>query len=269
MVRNLIKTCEICLKSMRGDNLSRHMKKHDKKEEMKVDKNSAKCEICMKTMRKNHLKRHMKKHENKNNEDKKGTLHKNVMLIMQDFNRKKDMGRKLKEIMDNTANFNENALPKEMKEALDIFNLYGKSNKILKTNWRGWQQGLREYLNKPTEREIIWVIGEKGNEGKSFFQERVCEEFGRDKVCNMEISDSRKNIFYILKKCSSTANIFMFNLPRARVLERDNYMILENIKDGSAIAGKYQSCRVRFRKPNIVIVFSNYGPETNALSEDR
>ena len=54
-----------------------------------------------------------------------------------------------------------------------------------------------------------------------------------------------------------------------RVLERDNYMILENIKDGSAIAGKYQSCKVRFKKPNIVIVFSNYGPETDALSEDR
>jgi hypothetical protein len=52
-------------------------------------------------------------------------------------------------------------------------------------------------------------------------------------------------------------------------LERDNYKILENIKDGSAIAGKYQSCKVRFRKPNIVIVFSNYGPETDALSEDR
>merc|ERR1712243_162672 len=160
----------------RGDVLKRHMKQHDKKEVMKVDKNSAKCEICMKTMRKNHLKRHMKKHENKNNEDKKGTLHKKVILIMQDFNRKKDMGRKLKEIMDNTANFNETALPKEMKEALDIFKLYGKSNKILKTNWRGWQQGLRE-----------------------------------------------------------------------------NLKILENIKDGSAIAGKYQSCEVMFKTPNIVI----------------
>ena len=110
MVRNLTKTCEICLKSMRGDVLKRHMKKHEKEPEMKLDKNSAKCEICMKTMRKDHLKRHMKKHENKNNEDKKGTLHKNLMLIMQDFNRKKDMGRKLKEIMDNTAKSNENAL---------------------------------------------------------------------------------------------------------------------------------------------------------------
>ena len=62
---------------------------------------------------------------------------------------------------------------------------------------------------------------------------------------------------------------FLINLPRATILERDNYKILENIKDGSAIAGKYQSCKVRFRKPNIVIVFSNYGPETDALSEDR
>ena len=51
--------------------------------------------------------------------------------------------------------------------------------------------------------------------------------------------------------------------------DRDNYKIFENIKDGSAIAGKYQSCKLRFKKPNIVIVFSNYGPETDALSEDR
>ena len=63
MVRNLTKTCEVCHKSMRGDVLKRHMKKHEKEPEMKLDKNSAKCEICMKTMRKDHLKRHMKKHE--------------------------------------------------------------------------------------------------------------------------------------------------------------------------------------------------------------
>ena len=148
----------------------------------------------------------MKKHENKNNEDKKGMLNQKLSFELKEFNRKKEMGRKIKEIMDNSANFNENALSKESKEALDIFNLYGKSSQILKTNWRGWQQGLREYLNKPSEREIIWVIGAKGNEGKSFFQKRVCEEFGYDKVCNMEISDSPKNILYILKKCSSTAN---------------------------------------------------------------
>ena len=97
MVRNLIKTCEVCLKSMRGDVLKGHMKQHDEKEEMKVDKNTANCEICMKTMRKDHLKRHMKKHENKNNKDKKRMLLNDIVEEMQEFNRKKEMGRKTKE----------------------------------------------------------------------------------------------------------------------------------------------------------------------------
>ena len=30
MVRNIQKTCRICLKTMRGDNLKRHMKWHEK-----------------------------------------------------------------------------------------------------------------------------------------------------------------------------------------------------------------------------------------------
>ena len=85
MVRNLIKTCEICLKSMRGDVLKGHMKQHDKKEEMKVDKNTVNCEICMKTVRKDHLKRHMKKHENKNNKDKKRMLLNDIMEGIIDF----------------------------------------------------------------------------------------------------------------------------------------------------------------------------------------
>ena len=131
MVRNLTKTCDICLKSMRGDNLKRHMEKHEKEHGMELDKSSARCEVCMKSMRKNHLKRHMKKHEKNNYKDKKGMLYNDVAIEMQEFNRKKEMGRKLKEIIANNANINENALSKEKKEALDIFNLYGKCRQML------------------------------------------------------------------------------------------------------------------------------------------
>jgi hypothetical protein len=70
---------------MRGDVLKGHMKQHDEKEEMKVDKNTVNCEICMKTMRKDHLKRHMKKHENKNNKDKKRMLLNDMMEGIIDF----------------------------------------------------------------------------------------------------------------------------------------------------------------------------------------
>ena len=268
MVRNLPKTCEVCMKRMRGDVLKRHMKKHDKVVVNDQVITTAKCEICMKHMRKDNLSRHMKVHEKKSERKEKKFLDK-ITFEMQEYNRKIELGRKIKEIMDKNPQFNQNGLSKDNKEALEIFNLYGKSRSNMKVDWRGWQEELRKYLKKPSDREIIWVIGKSGNQGKSFFQDQIREEFGYDKVCSIEISDSPKNIFYILKKSCSTANIFLFNLPRATVLERENYKILENIKDGSAIAGKYHSTRITFNKPNVVMVFSNYAPETDALSSDR
>ena len=33
MVRNLTKTCEVCFKSIRGDNLKKNMKKHERENE--------------------------------------------------------------------------------------------------------------------------------------------------------------------------------------------------------------------------------------------
>ena len=268
MGRNIRRTCDICLKTMREDNLKRHMKKHNKKTMNPLVKTFTQCEICLKQMRKDNLKRHMKQHEKKS-ERKEQKFLENLTSEMQEFNRKTEIGRKIREIMDKNPQFNENALSKENREALDIFNLYGKGRKNGKIEWRGWQEELIKYLKKPSDREIIWVIGKSGNQGKSFFQEQIREEYGYDKVCSIEISDSPKNIFYILKKSCSTANIFLFNLPRATVLDRENYKILENIKDGSAIAGKYHSTRITFRKPNVVMVFSNYAPETDALSSDR
>ena len=41
---------------------------------------------------------------------------------------------------------------------------------------RPWQEGLLNYI-KPSDREIIWVIGRKGNEGKSWFQEFLASKF--------------------------------------------------------------------------------------------
>ena len=53
------------MKTMRGDVLKRHMKKHDKVVVNDQVITTAKCEICMKHMRKDNLSRHMKVHEKK------------------------------------------------------------------------------------------------------------------------------------------------------------------------------------------------------------
>ena len=47
------------------------------------------------------------------------------------------------------------------------------------------------------------------------------------------------------------------------------YSVLEAIKDGTAINGKYQSEVVRFKTLNVVFVFSNVVPDVMQLSRDR
>ena len=45
--------------------------------------------------------------------------------------------------------------------------------------------------------------------------------------------------------------------------------LLENIKDGEAVATKYDTNKMRFRKPNIIIAFSNGYPDTGKLTSGR
>ena len=36
---------------------------------------------------------------------------------------------------------------------------------------RIWQQRLLDKIPSPPDREVIWVVGQKGNEGETWFQE--------------------------------------------------------------------------------------------------
>ena len=47
------------------------------------------------------------------------------------------------------------------------------------------------------------------------------------------------------------------------------YTVLEDIKDGSATASKFQSQAINFKTPNAVVVFSNDMPLWEELSMDR
>merc|ERR1711954_342530 len=174
MGRNQTKTCNVCFKSMRSDNLKKHMKKHERGNEDNV---------ATKGM-----------HDGKigDNVATKGQqiscieeeLENEVININKEFNRKIELGRKLNKIV-NKHGFNENIFECEndKKFALKTYKLYGKNMDMKDIEWRGWQKDLRQYLDKPCDRKVIWVVGNDGNEGKSFFQENIREEFGYSRVC--------------------------------------------------------------------------------------
>ena len=71
------------------------------------------------------------------------------------------------------------------------------------------------------------------------------------------------------KICSTNTDIFLFNLPRGEYLGTEQYKILESIKDGAAVDSKYNSQKLYFKKPNVLIVFANDEPKRAKLSKDR
>ena len=77
-----------------------------------------------------------------------------------------------------------------------------------------------------------------------------------------------KFLFALTRRPLHTTDIFLFNDARSQ----DNhvhYTVLKYIKDGCATASKYGSQVIKFKTPNIVVVFSNRAAVRSQLSKDR
>ena len=186
------------------------------------------------------------------------------------YNEKIQLGESLHKILMET-NTKEESLSKQHKEAFD---LYQSKRLAIKpddtTKLYPWQQQALEMIRKPSCREIIWIKGARGNEGKSWFQNYVQDLFGFDRVVQLTLKNSSASITQILRKLPlSTLEIFLFNDARSVQEIPSCYEILENIKDGRALASRYASEILRFQTPNVVAVFSDADPDVNQLSKDR
>ena len=93
---------------MRGDVLQRHMKRHERKNEDNVVTNGQGTTLG----------------NGKSGNDEE--LEKRVIAQMNEFERKMELGRKVKVIV-NKHNFNVNGLEKDMKDALETYKLYGET----------------------------------------------------------------------------------------------------------------------------------------------
>ena len=267
------------------------------------------CEECMRVMRQDHLKNHMKKHENVNYEEsskmyenvkyeepscptslnidqesnfnsitsfetKKTVLNEEAIiktLKMDDAEYKNtlELGRMIVEKA-KSLGIAEESLRSEYKKAKELYLKHEKNVDIENVILRSWQDSLLQYL-KPSNREIIWVIGRKGNEGKTWFQEYMESKYGWGKViCGMDIKLKKSTICHVLSKRSlMSTEIFLFDVGKAFTYDGVNYELLEKIKNGRVLASKFDSKELKFKTPNIVVVFTNEAPEVKQLSKDR
>ena len=166
----------------------------------------------------------------------------------------------------------EEALPNDMKRALELYIKQGNDFIYKGVELKPWQRELMEQINSPSDRHIIWVVGAACGEGKTFFQKYVRSMFGiRRVVSGINIKSSSANICHALSKQSlATADIFLFNIGKSmKKFEEVNYEVLEDLKDGDAFASKYNSQQLKIKVPNVVMVFSNNVPNTRELATDR
>ena len=200
----------------------------------------------------------------------KENLRENLLRDNHLYLEKIELGKNISFIMDEGI-VREESLTKEHKLAFDLYRRQEPRFDISVVQLRPWQEAALKLFDCPSERQVIWITGRQGYEGKSWFQNYVETYFGYHRVARVDLRIKHANVCNVLKKRSlTTADIFLFNDSRSVSGEELNlYRILEDIKDGQATASKYDNNNIRFKIPNTVMVFSNGYPKLNKLSRDR
>lgn len=142
-----------------------------------------------------------------------------------------------------------------------------------------WQLDLLEILKqKPSDRKIMWVYGEKGCEGKTIFGKML---FNKKQAIHISYLKESKNMTETIKNIleqnsnNEKINTLIIDVPRAQEIGNDLFIYLEKLKDNEVIAEKYRSKKLILNNglPFHLIIFSNQYPKNvnynSVLSLDR
>ena len=211
------------------------------------------------------------KRSNEKSKINKEELRKHLIKIENEYQKKVELGKEIYEMLGGGV-VPYQALTRDMKEAVNLYiEKQADFRDVGNVELKPWQNELMKYI-EPHDREIICVVGKDGNEGKNWFQKYVKSVFGTRKVVSgVDIKSNSASICQALQKCPIvTVDIFLFNIGKSRnKFNQINYDALESIKDGEALASKYDSQHLKIRVPNVVIVFSNSPPDVQELAKVR
>lgn len=125
-----------------------------------------------------------------------------------------------------------------------------------------WQRDLERTLSAPpNDREIIFVVDELGNQGKTWFAKHYCK---KHKDAQYMEPGKKADMAYALE---TTKRVLFVNVTRQQV-EHMQYSFYESVKDGLVFSPKYESGMKYLDKMHVVILM-NQQPDMTLLSNDR
>ena len=141
---------------------------------------------------------------------------------------------------------------------LDLFENHKQVKEINDFECRSWQSDILEYVNNQMENKVIWVVGDKGNEGDTFFHSNIHEEFGYSRNNSRPHGENTKSTFHIFGTLNCLDNAaFILNVAKGYYLCNGQY---EWIQKQSMMFG-------HLKKREVFIVFANSEPDMEKISD--
>ena len=211
--------CTICNKQIRSDNMKRHMRTH--KDILSMTDDEVRKELrTQHAVQKQREERQQKVIEIAQEEgipinklfpleastdlytDEKylqRTVEERLIKNNEIYNQKLKIGEKINTLLLERV-IAERSLEKDDKDALGLYIKQVPRLDIQDVQLRIWQQQLLDIIKVSSVREVIWVKGVKGNEGKTWFQKYVQSVFGSDRVAELDLKSKTANILHALRK---------------------------------------------------------------------
>ena len=185
------------------------------------------------------------------------------------YRRNLEVGEAVSTLLNSNEYLSEESLMDKYKKALKLYRESQVRHVPVSEHatLKPWQKEILTFIKQPTHREVIWVVGQQGGEGKTFLQNYIKYYYSNRRVIATDIATRTKDIAYFLSKFPlECKDIFLFNHP-CYTTETVAYDMLEGIKDGHKVSAKYDSHGLFFKTPNTVMVFSNEFPMAEALKK--
>ena len=137
---------------------------------------------------------------------------------------------------------------------------------------RDWQAALMTELKEdPDDRKVMWICDYKGGCGKSTMIRLLEEKYDKDVFSIGEIgrmADFNANIASALEN-GWNGRICIFDLARAHEDRSGIYNAMETVKNGRITLTKYKGGVKMIPQDTHVVVFANFEPQREKLSQDR
>lgn len=139
--------------------------------------------------------------------------------------------------------------------------------KYSNVTWKKWQQDIIDIVNsEPDERKVYWYWEYEGNRGKTFLAKWLDWKHNAI-IANGKQSDIYNQYAKFTEETKDQPTLAIIDIPRSHK-DYVCYSTMEKIKDGLVYSGKYEGTKLRLI-PHHLIIFANFKPDKEKLSEDR